>query len=108
MLRNIGVPMAHISIAVKAVEKGLGKLILNEAKLKSDLEANWAVVAEAIQNILRRELYPQPYEALKSLTRGKTHIRKEDIHDFINQLEIKDTIKEELLIITPQNYIGYF
>ncbi len=108
VLRNLGVPFGHTLIALKSILKGLDKLLLNEDALNRDLEANWAVVAEAIQNILRRELYPQPYEALKSLTRGKTHIRKEDIHDFINQLEIKDTIKEELLIITPQNYIGYF
>lgn len=108
VLRNLGVPFGHTLIALKSILKGLDKLLLNEDALNRDLEANWAVVAEAIQNILRRELYPQPYEALKSLTRGKTHISKEDIHDFINQLEIKDTIKEELLIITPQNYIGYF
>lgn len=106
VLRNIGVPMAHISIAIKAVEKGLGKLILNESKLKADLEANWAVVAEAIQTILRRENYPQPYEALKDLTRGKAAIDKKAIHDFINKLKVSAAVKKELKTITPWNYTG--
>ena len=106
VLRNIGVPMAHIAIAVKAIEKGLGKLILNEAKLKADLENNWAVVAEAIQTILRRENYPQPYEALKDLTRGKAAIDKRSIHDFINKLKVSAAIKKELKSITPWNYTG--
>ncbi|RYD80726.1 MAG: adenylosuccinate lyase [Sphingobacteriales bacterium] len=106
VLRNIGVPIAHIVIAVKAVEKGLGKLILNEAKLKSDLEANWAVVAEAIQTILRRENYPAPYEALKDLTRGKAAIDKKAIHDFIGRLKVSAAIKKELKAITPWNYTG--
>lgn len=106
VLRNIGVPMAHIAIAVKAIEKGLGKLILNEAKLKADLENNWAVVAEAIQTILRRENYPQPYEALKDLTRGKNAVDKISIHDFINKLKVSAAIKKELKSITPWNYTG--
>lgn len=106
VLRNIGVPMAHIAIAVKAIEKGLGKLILNEAKLKADLENNWAVVAEAIQTILRRENYPQPYEALKDLTRGKNAVDKRSIHDFINKLKVSAAIKKELKLITPWNYTG--
>lgn len=106
VLRNIGVPMAHIAIAVKAIEKGLGKLILNEAKLKADLEANWAVVAEAIQTILRRENYPAPYEALKDLTRGKNAIDKKAIHDFVNKLKVNASVKKELKAITPWNYTG--
>ncbi|HRE63371.1 MAG TPA: adenylosuccinate lyase [Ferruginibacter sp.] len=106
VLRNIGVPMAHIAIAVKAIEKGLGKLILNETKLKADLEANWAVVAEAIQTILRRENYPAPYEALKDLTRGKTAIDKKAIHSFVNKLKVSAAVKKELKAITPWNYTG--
>lgn len=106
VLRNIGVPMAHIAIAVKAIEKGLGKLILNEAKLKADLENNWAVVAEAIQTILRRENYPQPYEALKDLTRGKAVIDKKTIHSFISKLKVSAAVKQELKTITPSNYTG--
>lgn len=107
VLRNVGVPLAHCSIAFKSLQKGFSKLLLNKEKLHADLEANWAVVAEAIQNILRREAYPKPYEALKSLTRGQDHITKESIHRFINGLELSDAIKEELLKITPHNYIGY-
>ncbi len=106
VLRNIGVPMAHILIAVKAVEKGLNKLILNEVKFKADLENNWAVVAEAIQTILRRENYPAPYEALKELTRGKNKIDKKAIHDFVNTLKVSAQVKKELKAITPHNYIG--
>ena len=106
VLRNIGVPMAHILISIKAIEKGLDKLILNEQKLKDDLDNNWAVVAEAIQTILRRENYPSPYEALKELTRGKNIIDKKAIHDFITSLKISGTIKKELKSITPHNYVG--
>lgn len=106
VLRNIGVPMAHTILAARSMEKGLGKLILNEPKLKADLESNWAVVAEAIQTILRRENYPKPYEALKELTRGKNAIGKKDIHDFINQLKVPAQVKKELRLITPVNYTG--
>ncbi len=106
VLRNIGVPMAHTILAIKSIEKGLGKLILNEDKLKNDLENNWPVVAEAIQTILRRENYPNPYEALKDLTRGKTAIDKKAIHDFINGLKVSATIKKELKAISPFNYTG--
>ena len=106
VLRNIGVPMAHTILATKAIEKGLGKIILNEAKLKSDLENNWAVVAEAIQTVLRRENYPNPYEALKELTRGKSAIDKAAIHSFINTLKISPILKKELKAITPHNYTG--
>lgn len=106
VFRNIGIPVSHSLLALKSLEKGLNKLVLNETKLHEDLEQNWAVVAEAIQTVLRREQYPQPYEALKDLTRGKSAITKEHIHDFINNLEISKEIKMELLKITPQNYVG--
>ncbi len=107
VLRNIGVPFGHTLIAYKSIIKGISKLKLNEAKLNADLELNYAVVAEAIQNILRRENYPKPYEALKELTRGKTRITKEDIDVFVNQLKVNEEIKSELLQITPHNYTGY-
>jgi len=106
VLRNLGVPVAHTLIAIKSLEKGLGKLVLNESKLKEDLENNWAVVAEAIQTILRRENYPNPYEALKDLTRGKSSITKNDIQGFINSLKVSNDIKKELKAITPHNYTG--
>ncbi|WP_346236498.1 adenylosuccinate lyase [Niabella insulamsoli] len=106
VLRNIGVPVAHTIIAIKSIEKGLGKLVLNEAKLKEDLDNNWAVVAEAIQTILRREKYPNPYEALKDLTRGKEGITKQSLHKFITTLKVPAAIKAELKKITPQNYTG--
>lgn len=107
VLRNIGVPVAHTLIALKSIEKGLGKLILNESKLKSDLDQNWAVVAEAIQTILRRENYPNPYEALKDLTRGNAAIDKKAIHAFINSLKVSATVKKELKAISPNNYTGF-
>jgi adenylosuccinate lyase len=106
VLRNIGVPMAHTILAINSIEKGLGKLVLNEAKLKTDLDNNWAVVAEAIQTILRRENYPKPYEALKDLTRGKNAIDKKAIHAFIGKLKVSAAIKQELKRITPYNYTG--
>jgi adenylosuccinate lyase len=106
VLRNIGVPIAHTLIAFKSIEKGLNKLVLNEAKLRADLESNWAVVAEAIQTILRRENYPNPYEALKELTRGKNAIDKKTIHSFITTLKVSAAIKKELKAITPSNYVG--
>jgi adenylosuccinate lyase len=106
VLRNIGVPFAHIILAIRSIEKGLGKLVLNEKKIQDDLEANWAVVAEAIQTILRRENYPNPYEALKELTRGKAAIDKKAIHSFIRNLKISSELKKELLAITPSNYTG--
>jgi len=108
VLRNIGVPMAHSIIALKSIKKGLGKLLLNEDKIKADLNANWAVVAEAIQTILRRENYPNPYEALKELTRTNTHINKELMHEFIKTLDVSDDIKNELMKITPFNYTGIY
>lgn len=106
VLRNLGVPVAHTVIALASITKGLGKLLLNEAKLKQDLDNNWAVVAEAIQTILRRENYPKPYEALKELTRGKAAITKADIHAFIATLKVSAEIKKELKAITPHNYTG--
>lgn len=106
VLRNIGVPMAHALIALQSTEKGLGKLILNEQKLKADLEDNWAVVAEAIQTILRREAYPNPYEALKALTRTNNRIDEQKIRDFICSLDVSEEIKKELQRITPDNYTG--
>ena len=106
VLRNIGVPMGHTSIAFKSTLKGLGKLLLNEEKLNADLEANWAVVAEAIQTILRREGFKNPYETLKGLTRTNEKINKKSIADFIETLEVSETVKEELKKITPQNYTG--
>ena len=112
VLRNIGVPFAHTLIAFRSVEKGLGKLIVNDAKIYEDLDNNWAVVAEAIQTILRRENYPNPYEALKELTRGNTprdavhKIDKKAIHNFIEGLKIDNNIKKELKKITPHNYTG--
>ena len=106
VLRNIGSPMAHSVLAIKAIEKGLGKLVLNQAKIEQDLEDNWAVVAEAIQTILRRENYPNPYEALKDLTRGNNKINKESMHRFIDSLTVSATLKKELKRITPQNYTG--
>ncbi len=106
VLRNVGVPFAHTIIAFKSILKGLTKLTLNEPKLQADLEANWMVVSEAIQTILRREGYPKPYEALKALTRGKAIVTKEDIHRFIDTLDIEEVIKEEMKQITPFNYIG--
>jgi len=107
VLRNVGVPFAHGMIAFQSLKKGFSKLLINEAKLNEDLENNWAVVAEAIQNILRRESYPKPYEALKALTRGTGSIDKERIHTFIDSLDVNDSIAAELKAITPQNYIGY-
>ena len=104
--RNIGVPLGHTLLAYRSAMKGIDKLLLNREAMDKDLENNWAVVAEAIQTILRREQYPNPYEALKELTRGKSHITKESIHIFIDGLNIGNSLKEELKQITPQNYVG--
>ena len=106
VLRNIGVPIGHTLISFEATLKGLNKLLLNEPKFAEDLEKNWAVVAEAIQTILRREGYPNPYEALKDLTRTNTVINKDSIHAFIETLNVSDDIKTELKAITPSNYLG--
>jgi adenylosuccinate lyase len=106
VLRNIGVPFAHILIALKSLEKGNGKLIVNEAKIQNDLANNWAVVAEAIQTILRRENYPKPYEALKDLTRGNAQITQDSLHIFIDGLKVSNKIKEELKKVSPFSFIG--
>jgi len=106
VIRNIGVPMAHMMVGMKSLLRGLDKLLLNEKKLQQDLNGNWAVVSEAIQTILRREGYPTPYEALKELTRGKSAINQKSLHAFIDNLKIKKSLKEELKRITPENYIG--
>ena len=106
VLRNLGVPVAHTFISLLSIEKGLDKIVLNETKLNQDLEDNWAVVAEGIQTILRRENYPNPYEALKALTRGNATINKKSIHKFIDELDVNASVKKELKKITPQNYTG--
>lgn len=108
VLRNVGVPVGHTLIALQSIEKGLGKLLLNEPKLQEDLENNWMVVAEAIQTILRRENYPNPYEALKDLTRGKAAVTSADLHAFIGSLEISAELKAELRAISPHSYTGIF
>lgn len=104
--RNIGVPLGHMLISLSSLMKGLGKLILNREKLRTDLEANWAVVAEAIQTILRREGYPKPYEALKELTRTNMLIDRGAIATFIQRLDVSETVKQELLAVTPETYTG--
>jgi adenylosuccinate lyase len=106
VLRNIGVPVGHTLIAIKSTIKGLNKLLLNNDAINADLEANWAVVAEAIQTILRREAYPNPYEALKELTRTNTKVNAQTIASFVDGLQVSDVIKEELKKITPSNYTG--
>jgi adenylosuccinate lyase len=98
--------MGHTIIAFKSILKGFSKLLLNEEKMNEDLENNWMVVAEAIQNILRRENFEKPYEALLNLTRGKAKVTRDDIHEFIESLDVSPSVKEELLQITPQNYVG--
>ena len=107
MLRNIGVPVAHSVIALNSLKKGLGKLILNESAIRADLDRNWAVVAEAIQTILRRENYPNPYETLKALTRTGAGINHEVIADFIETLDVAESVKDELRAISPATYTGF-
>ena len=106
VLRNIGVPIAHSTIAYQSIIKGLGKVMVNSGKIDQDLTTNWMVLAEAIQNVLRKEGYDQPYEALKALTRGNKQIGPQEIHSFISSLSIKEEVKEALLRLTPQNYVG--
>ena len=106
VLRNVGVPIAHTLIAFHSTLKGLSKLLLNKEKLNADLENNWAVVAEAIQTVLRREGYPKPYEALKGLTRTNESITAKSIAEFIDTLDVSDAIKAELRLISPQNFTG--
>lgn len=107
VLRNLGVPLAHTLIGIKSTLKGLDKLVLNQEEISADLEDNWVVVAEAIQTVLRREGYPQPYEALKSLTRQHTQIGQQEIHDFIDSLDVSPEVKKELKKFSPHNYTGY-
>jgi adenylosuccinate lyase len=107
VIRNIGVPLAHMLIALKSISKGLTKLELNNSALENDLENNWAIVSEAIQTILRKIAYPEPYEALKELTRGKSHIDRDSMHQFIDSLNIDDKLKADLKSISPFNYTGY-
>jgi len=106
VLRNIGVPIAHTLISIKSINKGLEKLVLNKTAIEKHLEENWAVVAEALQTILRRESYPKPYEILKDLTRNNSKITKESIASFIQSLNVSDSIKKELLAVSPSNYTG--
>ena len=106
VLRNVGVPLAHSMIALKSLRKGLGKILLNEEALHADIDSNLAVVAEALQTILRREGYPKPYEALKALTRTNEHITEQSIHDFIETLSVSQEVKDEMRRITPHNYTG--
>ena len=108
VLRNVGVPMAHSLIALRSLQKGLGKVLLNREALDRDLEQNWAVVAEGIQTILRREGFPKPYEALKALTRTNTHITRESIASFIETLDVAEGVKEELRALSPATYTGIF
>ncbi len=107
MSRNIGVPIAHTMISLASLEKGLGKLLLNEQALYRDLENNWAVVAEAIQTILRSVGYPNPYETLKQLTRTNEKVTAQTIETFVDTLDVAPEIKERIKHITPHNYIGY-
>jgi adenylosuccinate lyase len=106
VIRNLGVPFAHTLIAFRSIEKGLNKLVVNAPKLYADLDANWAVVSEAIQTVLRRENYPNPYDVLKQFTRGKNGMDKKTMHEFIDSLKVKDEIKKELKKISPHNYTG--
>lgn len=106
VLRNVGVPMAHIQISINSIKKGINKLVINKEKIDKDLESNWVIVSEGIQTILRREGFKNPYEVLKGLTRGKENINKEDIYNFIDRLDVSEDLKEELRGLTPFNYFG--
>ena len=106
MLRNAGVPLSHTLIAIKSIQKGLGKLIVNREKISRDLENNWMVISEGIQTILRREGFPEPYELLKSATRGKSHWNQEDFKDLVNKLDVPVDLKKELLRLHPATYLG--
>jgi adenylosuccinate lyase len=108
VIRNVGVPLSHTLIALQSIQKGMGKLLLNEEKINADLENNWMVTAEAIQTVLRREGYANPYEKLKELTRTNSFIGQKEIHQFIDSLDVNNAIKAELKLISPQNYTGIF
>ena len=107
VLRNVGVPIGHSILAIQSLLKGFGKLLVNKEKVVNELSDNWAVVAEAIQTILRREQYPNPYESLKALTRTHSVMNEEVIHDFIETLNVSDSVKSELKAIRPENYLGF-
>jgi adenylosuccinate lyase len=107
VLRNVGVPIGHSILAMQSLLKGFGKLLVNKEKVVNELSDNWAVVAEAIQTILRREQYPNPYESLKALTRTHSVMNEEVIHDFIETLNVSDSVKSELKAIRPENYLGF-
>merc|ERR1712008_9273 len=107
VLRNVGVPLGHTMIALSSIQRGLGKLLVNASAIEADLEKNWVVVAEALQSILRREQYPNPYEALKELTRTNEAMTQERFRAFIDTLNVSDAVNEELKAVTPFNYIGY-
>jgi adenylosuccinate lyase len=106
VIRNLGVPFAHTILSFLSIRKGLDKLVLNKEKIRFDLDQNWAVLAEAIQTILRRENYPHPYEALKSLTRGNAGINRENLQSFISSLKVSNKVKKELKMLRPDNYLG--
>merc|ERR1712190_328216 len=106
VLRNVGVPFGHIAIAIASLHKGLGKLLINKPAIEADLERNWAVVAEALQSILRRENYPKPYEALRDLTRTNDAMNMKRIHAFVDGLHVSDAVRVELKTVTPFNYVG--
>jgi adenylosuccinate lyase len=106
VLRNIGVPFAHFVLAIRSIERGLQKLVLNEEKIRVDLQMNWIVIAEAIQTILRREKYPNPYEALKALTRGNAHVDTSTFERFVDGLAVSEEVKNELRSVTPFTYVG--
>jgi adenylosuccinate lyase len=107
VLRNVGVPMGHVAISVASIKRGLGKLIINKVAIDKDLESNWAVVAEAIQSILRREQYPGAYEALRDFTRTNEAMNQERLHKFVDTLTVSDSVKAELKAVSPFTYIGY-
>ena len=106
VLRNIGVPFAHFTLSLRSIDRGLSKLVLHEEKIRADLEANWIVIAEAIQTILRREKVPNPYEALKALTRGAAKVNQATFLDYIDSLEVSEDVKQELRAVTPFEYTG--
>ncbi len=106
VMRNLGVPFAHLVLSVRSIKRGLGKLVLNEAQLEADLQKNWIVIAEAIQTVLRREKVPNPYEALKELTRGNHAVNRETFDRFIDSLNVSEELKSQLKGITPYNYTG--
>ena len=106
VLRNIGVPIAHTILALQSIQKGMKKITVNQVKIKEDLDDNWAVLAEAIQTILRRESVANPYELLKELTRGKERVTQDDLHAFINKLNIPEKVKEEMKNLRPDTYTG--